>query len=165
MLLTSSIRYRIKDNKVFWYERPNAHAIRNSGFSVRAIILLSSLLQSACPVRLYRKNKQKKQKKDAVANSVNIQGGRRAITPLRTTWWRDDVMTRQPNENPEVNARQERVCTWSSVVMGWTFIKYMFTVYNYFIFLKRSLIWGKSAKFHRNLEKKSVRLWWNGSLL
>lgn len=65
------------------------HAIRNSGFSVRAIIRLTSFLQNAKVVRLYRTNKQNKQKRDAETNDVTNQPGSAiACCVQNSPWWR-----------------------------------------------------------------------------
>lgn len=67
--------------KVLFKERPNTYAIRNNGFSLRAIILLKNL-PNTCPERLYRTHKYTMDKKDAEAANVNIQSGS-AITAGR----------------------------------------------------------------------------------
>lgn len=58
----------------------DTHAIRNKGFSVRAIIFLNNLLQNTFVVRQYLIHKHKKQKKDAVAANDNIQSGNAIAT-------------------------------------------------------------------------------------
>lgn len=58
--------------KVLYKERPNTYAIRNNGFSLRAIIFLNNL-PNTCPGRLYRTHKYTMDKKDTEAANVNIQ--------------------------------------------------------------------------------------------
>lgn len=67
MLTTIAQRFLIK-------ERSHAYAIRNNGFSVRAIILLNNR-PNTCAERLYRTHKYKIDKKDAEAANVNVRSG------------------------------------------------------------------------------------------
>lgn len=79
--------------KDLFKENPNTYAIRNNGFSVRAIVLLNNLLNT-CPERRHRTHKYKTDKKDAEAANVNIQSGS-AIASAR-----NDVRERNYPEVP-----------------------------------------------------------------